>query len=321
MSSDPGMPTLDQLKVFMTVVDAGSFAAAARKLNRATSVVSYTIANLESQLGVSLFDRESTRKPQLTDAGHTVLAEARTVSSGVDELRAKVKGLLQGLEAEVHLVLDVMLPTERVVDALTAFRAEFPTVALRLHVETLGAVTQLVLDRVATVGVSGPLPGLADITGIERIGIGDVTLVPVAAPGHPLARAGKRKPGEVRDHIQLVLTDRSSLTKSTDFAVVSPRTWRLADMGSKHMLLKAGIGWGNMPRPMVQEDLDSGRLVELNLPDAKGSSYHFAAIYRTDAPPGPAAAWLIDRFQDHAAEPGGQAKPASKPAQKRSKSR
>jgi hypothetical protein len=106
---------------------------------------------------------------------------------------------------------------------------------------------------VATVGVSGPLPGLADITGIERIGIGDVTLVPVAAPGHPLARAGKRKLGEVRDHIQLVLTDRSSLTKSTDFTVVSPRTWRLADMGSKHMLLKAGIGWGNMPGPWYRK--------------------------------------------------------------------
>ncbi len=297
MPSDPGTPTLDQLKVMLTVVDVGSFAAAARKLNRATSVVSDTIANLESQLGVALFDRESTRKPQLTDAGRTVLAEARTVSNGVDELRAKVKGLLQGLEAEVHLVLDVMLPTERVTDALTAFRAEFPTVALRLHVETLGAVTQLVLDRIATVGVSGPLPGLADITGIERIGIGDVRLVPVASPAHPLAGPGKRKPGEVRDHIQLVLTDRSSLTKSTDFAVVSPRTWRLADLGSKHMLLKAGIGWGNMPKPMVQEDLDSGRLIELDLPDAKSGAYRFDAIYRTDAPPGPAAAWLIARLK------------------------
>ncbi len=97
MSSDPGTPTLDQLRVFLTVVDVGSFAGAARKLGRATSVVSYAIANLESQLGVSLFDRESTRKPQLTEAGRTVLAEARTISNGVHGLRAKVKGLLQGL--------------------------------------------------------------------------------------------------------------------------------------------------------------------------------------------------------------------------------
>jgi DNA-binding transcriptional LysR family regulator len=66
------------------------------------------------------------------------------------------------------------------------------------------------------------------------------------------------------------------------------------------MLLKAGIGWGNMPKPMVQEDLDSGRLVELDLPDAKAGVYRFDAIYRTDAPPGPAAAWLIARLKAQA---------------------
>src|SRR3954471_15486239 len=114
MGSDPGTPTLDQLRVFLTVVDVGSFAGAARKLGRATSVVSYSIANLEAQLGVSLFDRQSTRKPQLTEAGRTVLSEARTVSNGVNGLRARVKGLLKGLEAEVHVVLDVMLPAARI---------------------------------------------------------------------------------------------------------------------------------------------------------------------------------------------------------------
>ncbi len=118
MISDPGTPTLDQLKVLLTVVEVGSFAGAARKLHRATSVVSYSISNLEMQLGVSLFDRKTTRKPQLTEAGRTVLAEARTIINGVNGLRSKVSGLLHGLEAEVHLALDVMLPAERVVDAL-----------------------------------------------------------------------------------------------------------------------------------------------------------------------------------------------------------
>ena len=84
MISDPGTPTLDQLRVFLTVVEVGSFAGAARKLHRATSVVSYSIANLEMQLGVSLFDRKTTRKPQLTDAGRMVLAEARTIYSGIE---------------------------------------------------------------------------------------------------------------------------------------------------------------------------------------------------------------------------------------------
>ncbi|MGE1173331.1 LysR family transcriptional regulator [Pseudomonas sp. BW7P1] len=294
MISDPGTPTLDQLRVFLTVVEVGSFAGAARKLHRATSVISYSIANLEMQLGVSLFDRETTRKPQLTDAGRTVLAEARTIANGVHGLRAKVKGLLQGLEAEVHVVLDVMLPAERVVDALKSFREAFPTVALHLHMEALGAVTELVINRGAVVGVSGPMND--GINGLERIGIGSVELIPVAAPNHPLACTEANIPGAGREHTQLVLSDRSELTRDKDFAVLSSRTWRLADLGAKHMLLREGIGWGNMPRPMIQEDLDSGRLVKLDLPEYRSGQYTFDAIYRTDVPPGPAARWLIERF-------------------------
>lgn len=292
--SDPGTPTLDQLRVFLTVIDAGSFAGAARKLGRATSVISYSIANLEAQLGVSLFDRETSRKPMLTEAGRTVLSEARSVSNSINGLRAKVRSLAQGVEAEVHLALDVMLPALRVVDALKAFREEFPAVTLRLYVEALGAVTQLVLNRVATIGVAGPLD--MEINGIERVGVGFVELVPVAAPNHPLALAGKNLPGAGREHVQLVLTDRSPLTQGYEFAVVGTRTWRLADLGSKHMLLREGIGWGNMPIPMVREDLDSGRLVELDMPDCKGGPYRLQAVYRSDTPPGPAGSWLIDRF-------------------------
>ncbi|WP_207458245.1 LysR family transcriptional regulator [Azospirillum sp. SYSU D00513] len=298
-AGNPGTPTFDQLRVFLTVVDVGSFAGAARRLGRATSVISYSITNLEAQLGVSLFDRGTTKKPRLTEAGRAVLSEARSIANGMGSLRAKVRGLARGLEAEVHLALDVMLPAWRVVDALKAFREAFPTVTLRLYVDALGAVTQMVLNRTATVGVSGPLD--VEIDGIERIGVGFVDLVPVAAPGHPLA-AGRNAPGAGRDHVQLVLTDRSTLTQGWEFAVIGTRTWRLADLGSKHMLLKEGIGWGNMPLPMIQDDLDAGRLVRLDMPDCKGGPYRLQAVHRTDTPPGPAASYLISRFEAQASE-------------------
>ena len=298
---DPGAPTLDQLKVFTTIVDAGSFAAAARKLGRATSVISYSVANLENQLGVQLFDRTLTKTPQLTDVGRTVLAEARTVTNGVNGLRAKVKGLMQGLEPEVHLALDVMLPAARVTDALRAFSEAHPTVTLRLYVEALGAVTQMVLNGAAGVGVSGPLD--VEVPGLERVGVGYVELVPVAAPTHPLAMMGRNAPGAGRDHIQLVLTDRSTLTQGVEYAVVGTRTWRLADLGAKHMLLREGIGWGNMPEPMVREDLASGRLVLLDMPDVRGGPYRLQAVYRSDSPPGPAARFLIERFEGQTGVP------------------
>src|SRR5262245_7180375 len=293
MSFKPGSPKLDQIRVFLAVVDVGSFAGAARKLGRATSVVSYSIANLETQLGVELFDRESTRKPQLTKAGRTVWSEARTISNSVNSLCAKVRGLLEGLESEVHLVLDVMLPASRLTDALKAFRVEFPMVSLRLYVEALGAVRQMVLNGTAGIGICGPLD--VDIAGLERIGVGSVELIPVAAPDHPLAR-GSQAPGAGRDHIQLVLTDRSAVTDREERGVIGTQTWRLGDLGSKHMLLMEGIGWGYMPAPMVRADLQEGRLVQLDLPEYKDGFIRLHAIHRTDTPPGPAGSWLIARF-------------------------
>lgn len=291
-----GTPTYDQLRVFLCVVDLGSFAAAARRLNRAVSVVSYTIGNLEAQLGLVLFERAGTRRPQLTDAGQAVLSEARAIARGMDGLKAKAAGLLDGLEAEVNLAVDVMLPAPKLAELLKDFSREFPTVTLRLHAEALGAVMALVLEGRASVGISGPLTSMLD-TGdrIERSYAGCVELVPVAAPDHPLARLLKPRPGAAQDHVQLVLTDRSSLTEGRDFSVASARTWRLADLSTKHALLREGIGWGNMPLPMVEADLESGALVRLNLPDHRAEAYAFEAIWRAEAPPGPAAAWVVSR--------------------------
>jgi len=292
--SEPGTPTLDQLTIFLTVVDTGSFAAAGRKLNRAVSVISYGIANLEAQLGVLLFEREGTRRPQLTVAGRAVLAEAKTIAQGVDGLRAKVKGMLDGLEAEVNLAVDVMLPADRLGRVLRDFAVAFPTVQLRLHAEALGAITALVLDREAVLGLSGPLS--AGVEGIERRAAGSVPMVPVAAPDHPLGRMTTIEPGAGRDYTQLVLSDRSRFTEGQDYSVFSPKTWRLADLGAKHALLQQGVGWGNMPLPMIEGDLVAGTLVRLAMPDHTGGTYRFSGIWRRDTPPGPAAGWLLDRF-------------------------
>ncbi|PVM84800.1 LysR family transcriptional regulator [Caulobacter radicis] len=289
-----GTPTLDQLKVFITVVEVGSFAGAARALGRTTSVVSYTITNLEALFGFSLFMRDATRRPVLTAAGLTVLSEARAVTNGLNRLRAKAQGLLEGLEPEVTLVLDVMLPESRVIDALRAFRIEFPSVALHVRSEGLGAVTQLVIDGAAMIGVCGP-PDI-EVPGLQRIGVGSVQLIPVAAPDHPLAVASRNLVGAGRDHLQVVLTDRSDRTKGVDLGVVANHTWRVADLRTKHLLLLDGVGWGAMPAPMVRQDLEAGRLVKLDLPDFKGGAYRFFAIYRANAPLGPAASFLVERF-------------------------
>jgi len=300
--TNPGYPTLDQLKIFLAVADEGSFNGAARKLNRAVSVISYGIANLEAQLGVSLFEREGSKKPKLTDAGLAVLSEARGIASDVDGLRAKVRGLLEGLEPEVALAVDVLIPSQRVAAVLREFQLAFPTVSLRLHVEALGAIAALVLDGTAQLGIGGPV--IAEDPAFDRTSAGSVELIPVAAANHPLAQMAKPVPGAARNYVQLVLTDRSPLTEGRDFAVISNRTWRLADLGAKHALLREGIGWGNMPREMVQDDIDSGQLVELNLPDHRAGVYALSALWRRDVPPGPATRWLLNRFVERGSSDG-----------------
>ena len=302
MPSGPGTPTLDQLQVLIHVVETGSFTAAARKMNRALSVISYTVGNLEAQLGVSLFDRATSRKPQLTEAGRIVLAEARLVVGGVSNLRAKVASMSQGLEGELHVVLDCLLSPARVIDALTAFSDKFPAVKLTLHMETLGAVAHLVLEKTATVGISGPFT--ADFDELQRISVGSLRMTPVAGAGHPLACAGDHPPGAAREHVQLVVYDRSPLTKGKDFSVSASHTWRLADLDAKHMLLRAGIGWGMMPLARVKDDLAAGVLVELDVPDLAPFDYSLDAIYRADKPPGPAATWLIERIRRQPSDMG-----------------
>lgn len=299
---DPGLPSLDQLRVFIAVIDHGGFAHAARALHRTQSVISYTIGNLEEQLNIELLDR-SKRKPVLTEAGKALLADARAVSLKVDGMRARARALSSGLEAEVSLVVDVMFSTCKLVRILHAFQKEFPTVSMRLRTEALGAVTQLVMEGTCKIGVSGWMPGTPDT--IERQSCGHVTMVPVAAPGHPLAQIEGKIPSSVlREHTQLVLTDRSTLTKGQDFGVMALRDWRLGDLSSKHALLRSGIGWGNMPVEFVQWDLDAGRLVQLDVSEGSSFSFPLYVIRRGDEEPGPATRWLMQQFLDleHAEE-------------------
>jgi len=289
-----GQPTLDQLRIFLAVADEGSFKAAGKKLGRALSVVSYGVAALEAQLGVTLFERTGSRRPVLTEAGRALIADARAVADEADSLVARARGIRQGLETVVSLAVDVMLPARSLASVLQRFQVMFPTVDLRLHVEALGAVAALVLDRRADIAIAGP--DLLDLPDLAQRSIGSFDLVPVAAPAHPLARATEIVPGETRQHLQLVLTDRSPLTEGREFSVFSPRTWRLADLGAKHALLLEGIGWGNMPRHAVADDLAAGRLIELRLPEAPPLNYRLTALWRKDAPLGPATSWLLEEL-------------------------
>lgn len=287
-------PTLDQLQVFLAVAEAGSFSAAGRKLKRAQSVVSYAIANLEAQLGFKLFEREGTREPVLTAAGKATLADARRMVAVLQSIRSRAEGFSRGLEAEVSLSVDIALPSPVLVSVLKAFEAQFPTVALNLYIGSLGLIIDQVISGQADFGIGGE-PGTPEVRALK---VGHTSMVPVAAPDHPLARAKGPVPlDDLRDHVQIVVSDQSERTRGRDFGVFAYRIWRVTDMRAKHAMMREGLGWGGLPRWLVAEDLASGRLVELDLepyPEARAPMF---AMHRADRSPGPAAAWLIEHLK------------------------
>ena len=289
--------SLDQLRTFITSVDEGSFSAAARKLGRAQSMVSEMVAALEGQMGVPLFDR-SRRYPKLTPAGIVLLSDARSVVSGVDLMKARAKGMSRGVEPELSAVIDVFLPMEAITATATEFRERFPRTPLRLYVEALGGVFQPILDGRASLGVAGPLPDMP--AGLTRERLAEVQLAMVAARAHPLAAVdGVISRPELSRHVQLVLTDRSNLSDGRELGVMSPLTWRLADLFAKHAFIRSGLGWGGMPLHVVKGDIDDGTLVVLQIEDmpAGGIMLPMSAVYMTSAPPGPAGRWFLERLR------------------------
>ncbi|MHC1550073.1 LysR family transcriptional regulator [Phyllobacterium sp. K27] len=290
-------PTLDQLQVFVAVAETGSFSAAGRRLNRSQSVISYTIANLEAQLELQLFVRGGAREPRLTDVGTAMIEDARRMISVLQNLRARAEGLKQGLEAEIAVAVDVTLPSPVLIAVLTAFQVQFPTVSLRLHVGALGVVWDLVLKKQADIGFGGkPLEAYDELV-MGRLG--QTTMMPVAAPDHPLALYEGPVPlAVIRDHIQLVVTDLSEHTKGKDFGVFAYKTWRLTDVATKRSLMLAGLGWGGLPKWMVKDDIAEGRFVPLNLDPYPELPYNLVVLHPVDAAMGPATTWMVERFKE-----------------------
>lgn len=283
--------SLDQMRMFLAVCDSGSFRAAAKELGRVQSAVSHAIAKLEDELGVRLFDR-SGHRPVPTPEGRALLANVRDVLLRVDAMRARARGLREGVELELSLTIDVLFPPLLVGAALAEMSQAYPSVAIRLSAEALGGPITALLEGRSQVSVivgesfRDPRIAIEALTSIEMIA--------VAAPQHPLGQATGQllDAAALADHLQIVQFDRSPLTDQRDIGVISPRTCRVGGQDIKQAMIRAGLGWGRLPGWLAAEDLASGRLVrvETGVLGRRGALPAEAYIgHRLDAPLGPAA--------------------------------
>lgn len=284
--------TLDQLRLLDTVAREGSFSAAARALGRVRSAVSSGVANLEAQVGTALFVR-GRRRAELTPAGERLLEVARQALRDVDRLRALAEELRGGLEPRVSLAVDTLFDVNALCGLCRAFSARFPSVELRLDTDTLSGVAQRVLEGAAGIAVVAA-PAL-DRRLVARA-MPSVRMIPVAAASHALARRrGAIDEAALATEVQIVLTERGA-TQVPDQAVAPGRTWRIADLATKHALLLAGLGWGNLPEHLARADVAKGRLKVLRIgPISRDAGLvPLYAVHRPQHPLGPAHRWLLE---------------------------
>ncbi|MBV1862351.1 MAG: LysR family transcriptional regulator [Nannocystaceae bacterium] len=288
--------TLDQVRAFVAVVDHRGFTAAGRKLGRVQSAVSQAIAAIEDQLGYPLFERPR-RTAKLTARGEALLPRAREMLSSYEGFTRHARSLAGDLEPEFSFVFDSLFPIDSV-GALSCVLADrFPDRPQRLGFETLGSVVAQVLDGTYALGLVGP--GAADDPALARVDIGRLRLLPVVASTHPLAVLRSPLTAEtIAHHRQILFVSRDSDAQPC-VASIASSTWRVADIHAKRDLISRGLGWGNLPAPMIQEELDAKRLVPLEIEGAGADELlMMTVIYRRSEGFGPVGRAAIEVLRD-----------------------
>ncbi|WP_375287102.1 LysR family transcriptional regulator [Sphingomonas sp.] len=292
-----GTLTLDQLRVLTTIAETGSFSAAGRKLGRVQSAISQTVTTLEDTQGVTLFDRSGFR-PVLTDVGRVLVAQAHSVLASAARFEAVAAGTRAGVEPELAIAIDPLVPTAAFIDSLHALRTAFPYLPVSFSTEGLGGAERRLRRGDAALALCVLLPSVPeDVAALPLLGI---DLVPVVSPVHPLA--GLDRPvtaADLDEHIQLVLSDPAA-PDGPSYGILGTRTWRFVDLARRLDFLLAGLGWCRMPDYLVAPYLADGRLRPLTIEGdparATGPLTIYAAHMRNRVL-GRAGSWLLGELQ------------------------
>jgi DNA-binding transcriptional LysR family regulator len=312
---------LHDLQCFDAVVRAGGFQAAAALLHRSHPAVFAAVAKLERQLDLNLLDRSGYRVAP-TAAGRSFHRRAQSLLREMESLRTHAAQLAMGEESDLRVVIGDLCPLAQTLGLLSRFFAACPTTRLHLHFEAVSGPRERLLDGDADlvlhhVDKNDPR--------VEWFDLCRLSIVPVVAPGFlPFVPSRSLRPEQLRDFTQCVIRDTARHSPASSYFIVegAPQC-TVADQAMKKEMIVQGMGWGHLPRYLIERELRSGRLLSIAGRHLPGKIEDLAVARRRDKPHGPVANRLWDYLQETAPklrtalEPA-EAKPRGKRAGKAS---
>lgn len=286
--------SLEVLLVLDAIDRRGSFAAAAEELHRVSSAISYQVQKLESDLGVTLFDR-SGHRAVLTPTGRLMVDDGRQLLRAAQALEVRALRMERGWETTLRIAVDVTVPFALLVPEAARFASDHPETELRFSREVLGGCWDALVTRRADLAVGAVGEPPAGV-GLSVRPLGELEVAFCVAPGHPLADAPEPLTWEqIQPHRVVSMADSSHRlpARSLNVAAGQPAL-SVPDLDAKLQAQLAGLGCGHLPRCIAQPHLDAGRLRCKSLDEARPPQ-RFHLAWRT-ADNGPALSWWRERL-------------------------
>lgn len=251
----------DNVQVFLAVLDQGSFSAAARALGRVPSAVSMTIAQLEAALDLPLFDRAG-REPVPTAAAKALEPAARQLAHQLRMLQGQALAMHQGLERRLSLAIAPELLTTSWQTPLQALATEFPSLEVEILTAPQADALQMLHSGCVQLAVVFERTAIDEKEGFQEFSSETLTAVIAPALLATLGRRPRLRPADLLDLRQVVVMGRDE-EEVDPRLLLSRRVWRTDNPRTALDLIRAGLGWGYLPRSLTQAHRAPGTLSDI----------------------------------------------------------
>lgn len=247
--------TLEQWRALLAVVDAGGYARAAELLNKSQSSVSYAIAQLESALGVKVFQLQG-RKAVASPAGELLYRRAKLLLEQADRLEKSAGCLSIHVEPLVKIAADLIIPPANILKCLAIFSESFPDTRVEMFESVLSGTEDALLQRHVDLAIGGRVP-----TGFMGEKLVTVSMHGVSSPEHPLQQLGRPINYEdMRQHRQIIVRDSGQYRRRSEGWQEADQRWTVSHINTSLDAIRMGLGYAWLPDAYTHEDIQEGRL-------------------------------------------------------------